>query len=504
MYCRFYGFSERPFEATPDPKFLYLSPTHREVLASLTYGIRERRGFVAVLGEAGTGKTTLLRSVLDGLEADVKAAYVFNTDFPFQQLLHMILMDLGLADEKERLRKAEAIHRLNELAIRQLSRGGNLVIIVDEAQDLNRRCLENLRLLSNLETSKKKLIQIILSGQPELEEKLKQPDLRQLSQRINLRRYILPFDEKETHEYISHRLKVVGYDGHALFTKEAELLIWLYSGGIPRKINTVCDNALLIGYALKERKIGDDTVREAIDDLYENPFSDLSTARADWEAARARFTRTSSGRRRFGSVRLFVLASCLSLLTGFGLATLGLHMKGELLLSPQSNVRTMRPEEQTRASGPVPVSEHPAALEAKAAPPPAVAAAPAEKVLPAAPASPTPAKKKSELPPAQIPQVPVGAHPASVQKSPPVKKSTVVEVHPAPPQKAAGKEKSAVVEVRAGDTFFRIVMTKYGRYDKVIESKVLAANPEIKDPSQINAQQRITLPALPSDVGPDQ
>ncbi len=479
MYCRFYGFSERPFEATPDPKFLYLSPTHREVLASLTYGIQERRGFIVVLGEAGTGKTILLRSALDGLEEDVKAAYIFDTDLTFKEMLHMVLMDLGLADEKERLAKAAALHRLSDLAIRQLDRGGNLVIIVDEAQDLNLRCLENLRLLSNLETSKKKLIQIILSGQPELEEKLKQPELRQLSQRINLRRYILPFDEKETREYIRHRLKVAGYDGSALFTKEAELLIWLYSGGIPRKINTVCDNALLIGYALKERKIGDDTVREAIDELSENPFSDLSTARSDWEAARARFTRTSSGRRRFGSARLFVLAACLSLLTGFGLATLGLQLKGELWLPPQKNVRTMVPEKQARASGPVSVSEHPAAPEAKAAPPPAIASALTEKALLAAPASAVPADK--ELEPGKNAQTGLGAHPS-------------------PPQKGAVKEKSTVVEVRAGDTFFRIIMRGYGRYDKDIASKVLKANPEIKDPSRLNVHQRITMPPLPPPV----
>jgi general secretion pathway protein A len=477
MYCRFYGFSEKPFETTPDPKFLYLSSTHREVLSSLTYGIRERKGFIVVLGEAGTGKTVLLRSILDRQEKEVKAAYIFNTDFAFEELLHLVLMDLGLADEKEHLTKAEAIHRLNKLAVRQLARGGSLVIIVDEAQELDRRCLENLRLLSNLETSSNKLIQIILSGQPALEKKLMQPDLKNLSQRISLKRYILPFDEKQTHEYIRHRLEVVGNGGSSLFTKDAETLIWLYSGGIPRKINTVCDSALLIGCAIKERKIRGETVQEAIDGLSENPFSDLSTARADWEAARARFIKPSSGRRLFGSPGLFLLAACLSLLTGFGLVTLGLHLKEKVALTPRNNVQTMASERQTSASSPTLVPKHPPEPEAKTVPSEALAAVPAERAFPASPAPTEPAGKNVESPAVQ-------------------EQSKGGKARPAPLQKKLPEEKSTVAEVRAGDTFFRIVMTNYGRYDKAIESKVLAANPEIKDPSQIKVKQRITLPPL--------
>jgi general secretion pathway protein A len=485
MYCQFYGFSEKPFDVTSDPRYLYPSPTHGEALASLMYGIEERRGFIVVLGEAGTGKTILLRTVLDRLGENVKAAYIFNTDFAFEEMLHMILMDLGLAVENEHLTKAESIQRLNNLAIKQLARGGTLVIIVDEAQDLDRRSLENLRLLSNLETSRNKLIQIILSGQPELERKLMQPDLKNLSQRVSLRRHLLPFDEKETHEYIHHRLKVAGYSGSSLFSKDAETLIWLYSGGIPRKINSVCANALFIGTAIKERKIGGETVQEAIDELSENPFEDLSTARSDWEAARVRFARPPSGRHRFGSVGLFILAACLSLLTGFGLVTLGLHLKGDLSPSSRNNFRAMVSEVKAHASSPAPVPEHPAEPEAEAAPPQSLTSTPAEKALPAAPPPAEPADKEVE-PPAAGEQI------------------KRVEAHQAPLQKNPLKEKSTVVEVRPGDTFFRIVMTNYGKYDKVIESKVLAANPEIKDPSQIEAKQRITLPTLPSDAGPDQ
>ena len=254
MYCNYYGFSERPFEPTPDPSLLYLGNLHREVHAALLYGIVQRRGFIVVVGEVGTGKTTLLRSVMDRLDPNVKVATITNSDVTFDELLQVAIVDLGIAAADETHGKSDAIHRLNQLAIEQFRQGGNVVIMVDEAQNLDRRCMENLRLLSNLETNKTKLIQIILSGQPELDDKLRQPDLRQLAQRINLRRYLVPFDESETSAYIQHRLKAVQYPGSALFTRQAQRLIWGYSGGIPRKINTVCDNALLTGFAMKRRE----------------------------------------------------------------------------------------------------------------------------------------------------------------------------------------------------------------------------------------------------------
>jgi general secretion pathway protein A len=273
MYCNFFGISEKPFDVTPDPAFLYLSPGHQEMLASLIYGIRERRGFITIVGEVGTGKTTLLNAVLDRLDEKTKVAFIFNTDVTFEHMLVMALVEFGVARPEENLPKVEALGRLNDFAIRQLAKGVNVVLIVDEAQNLDDRCLESLRLLSNLETRKHKLVQIILSGQPELDFKLSRPELRQLAQRISLKRYITPLSEKETYEYIQHRLVIAGYKGPSLFSHEARQLIWEYSGGVPRKINILCDNTFLIGYGLRKKKIKAPVVEEAIKDLSWSPFS---------------------------------------------------------------------------------------------------------------------------------------------------------------------------------------------------------------------------------------
>ncbi len=267
MYCNHYGFSQKPFDVTPDPRFLYLPEGHRETLAAIIYGIKERRGFITVIGEVGTGKTTLLKAALDQLDEKISVAFIFNTDVTSYQMLIMALYEWGLIKPKEKLSKVEALRRLNRFAIEQKDRGGNVVLIVDEAQNLDNRAMENLRLLSNLETRRHKLIQIVLSGQPELDTKLNRHELRQFAQRISLRRYVFPFDEKDTYAYLHHRLQVVKDKSSSPFTDKAQKLIWEYSGGVPRKINNLCDNALLIGYGLKKNRINSAIVQEAAQDL---------------------------------------------------------------------------------------------------------------------------------------------------------------------------------------------------------------------------------------------
>jgi type II secretory pathway predicted ATPase ExeA len=267
MYCTYYKFSEKPFDVTPDPRFLYLTSDHRETLASIVYGIRERRGFITIIGEVGTGKTTLLNAALDRMDEKTQVAFIFNTDVTFVEMLNMALYEWGLTKQKETLSKGNAIQLLNRFAIDQLAKGGNVVLIVDEAQNLDNNVMENLRLLSNLETRRHKLIQIVLSGQPELYLKLSRYELRQLAQRISLKRYVSPLDEKDTYAYIRHRLKVVQNADTSPFTLEAQQVIWKYSKGVPRKINILCDNAFLIGYALEMKKITDAVIWEALQDL---------------------------------------------------------------------------------------------------------------------------------------------------------------------------------------------------------------------------------------------
>ena len=272
MYCGHFGFSEKPFDMTPDPKYLYLNHNNKEVFAALKYGIRDRRGFISIIGEVGTGKTTLLNAALDQLDKNTKAAYIFNTSVAFDKILATTLFELGLKKSDESLSKIHAIDRLNNFAIKQLTAGGNVALIIDEAQNLDMKSLENLRLLSNLETRKHKLIQIVIAGQPELDVILQRQELRQLTQRINLNRYVIPLSEKETNDYIQHRLTVADYKGPNLFDRQAQKLIWEFSHGIPRKINILCDNALLTGYGVKKKRITTSLMEEAVKDLTRTPF----------------------------------------------------------------------------------------------------------------------------------------------------------------------------------------------------------------------------------------
>jgi type II secretory pathway predicted ATPase ExeA len=265
MYTKFYGFSEKPFNITPDPRFLYQTADHREALASMIYGIRERKGFIAITGEVGTGKTTLIYTLLKELKGGVKTVFIFHTNITFVQLLMNILSELEIPtpDEKE----TALLRGLYDYLIQGLSRNEKLAIIIDEAQNLSKEVMEGLRMLSNLETTTLKLLQIVLVGQPELDAKLNAPELRQLRQRIEIKRQLRPLSRGECQEYIDHRLKLVGSDSSRIFTPEAISLICDYGKGIPRLINILCDNALLIGYGLAQKVIDANIFHEVVKDM---------------------------------------------------------------------------------------------------------------------------------------------------------------------------------------------------------------------------------------------
>ena len=265
MYRQYYGLLRSPFEMTPDPACLYLGEAHREGLATLVYGVRARKGFVLLTGEVGTGKTTLLHALLSQLDATTTAAFLFNPRLEPLDFFRVLFDEYGI--EERCTTKAEYLLALNRFLIERLEKGQPTLLIVDEAQNLSREMLEEIRLLSNLETPTSKLIQIMLVGQPELGEMLARSDLRQLRQRIVLRHHLRPFDEKETAAYIDERLRLAGYTGQGLFDRGAVREIHAVTGGIPRLLNIVCDSALLLGYSREIPVIGKAQVREVAQDL---------------------------------------------------------------------------------------------------------------------------------------------------------------------------------------------------------------------------------------------
>ena len=261
MYETHYGFTEKPFNLTPDPKYLYLSPRHTEAFAHLEFGRRERGGFIVITGEVGTGKTTLARYFLSRLDARTATAFVLYPALSAGELLRSILDDLHVPAAGTSLK--DSVDALHRFLLQARAEGRDVVLLIDEAQDLSAEVLEQVRLISNLETDTEKLITIILMGQSELHEMLSRRDLRQLAQRITARYHLAPLDEAGTADYIRHRLEVAGGAGKVGFTRGALGAVHRLSGGIPRLINLVCDRALLGGYVKGTRTIDAGIVRRA-------------------------------------------------------------------------------------------------------------------------------------------------------------------------------------------------------------------------------------------------
>ena len=265
MFLDFYQLREHPFGMTPDPRYLYLTRTHREALASLTYGIEAGRGFTALIGKPGMGKTTLLFQLLEQWGTSARVIHLCQTQCDSRELLRFMLSKLGVDSREEDLLRMHT--QLKELLLRAAKAGQRVVLVIDEAQNLDDSMLEAVRLLSDLETSTSKLLQIVLAGQPELANKLARPDLVQLRQRIGILSRLEPLSSEETDAYIEHRLWVAGYKGTSIFTSAARAMIAERSEGIPRNINNLCFNALSLGYALNQRTIDVPIIREAVDDL---------------------------------------------------------------------------------------------------------------------------------------------------------------------------------------------------------------------------------------------
>ena len=268
MYLPFFNLREPPFNLTPDPRFLFLSSQHEEALSHLLYGIHERKGFIEITGEVGAGKTVLCRALLEQLDGSISTALVFNSYLTQTELLEAISRDFGLA--LEGATDTGLIDRLNTYLLSEFSAGRNAVVVIDEAQNLESTVLEQLRMLSNLETARGKLLQIVLVGQPELRDRLSLPGMRQLDQRIAVRSHISELSRAETTKYIMHRLQVAGATAGAngiTFSRRALTLIYHYSSGLPRRINLLCDRALMTAFVHETRCINGAIVRQSVRDL---------------------------------------------------------------------------------------------------------------------------------------------------------------------------------------------------------------------------------------------
>ncbi len=269
MFLEYYQLREQPFGVTPDPRFLYFGPSHREALASLMYSIESRRGFSAMVAEPGMGKTTLLFRLLETLRGSARTAFLFQLEGDSRDLLRSVLADLGIQSQSSDL---GALHEaLNAALLEEMRAGRQVVVVLDEAQNLDEKSLESVRMLSNFETATQKLMHIVLAGQPKLGERLAGPDLKQLRQRVSTIIRIDPFTPEETDAYIDWRLRAAGYQGQPIFTPDALDIISRVSKGIPRNINSLCFQALSIGFASDSRIITSEIMREVVADLDPNP-----------------------------------------------------------------------------------------------------------------------------------------------------------------------------------------------------------------------------------------
>jgi general secretion pathway protein A len=284
MYAAYFGLKENPFKLSPEPGYLFLSEQHRDALNYLIYGIKEKKGFILISGDIGTGKTTLCRTLLNLLEDSVETALIFNTAISDVELLETVVSEFGIEIPREIGTKKAYVDALNSFLLQNFAAGRNAVLLIDEAQNLSHGVLEQIRMLSNLETEKEKLLQIILIGQPELKATLTKPALRQLNERITVRYDLRPLSAGEVVAYIHHRLSVAGGPGKVQFTKGAYRMVYDFSEGIPRRINALCDRALLIAYTKNIVKIDRKIIRHAARDIGSEYFQKtISSTKKLWQ-----------------------------------------------------------------------------------------------------------------------------------------------------------------------------------------------------------------------------
>jgi len=436
MVLGYYKLSEQPFGVTPDPRYLYLSPTHREALASIEYGVTAGRGFTALIAPPGMGKTTLLFDFLGKVGASARTVFLFHSQPTPLDLFRNLLEDLGIRDNADDIGYMQ--RKLNECLVRESAKGKQIAIVIDEAQGLDENVLEVVRMLSNFENSRQKLLHIILAGQPLFAERLASPRLEQLRQRISIIARLKPFNAEETQLYIDHRLRVAGYHEKApMFTKRALELIAHHSGGIPRNINNLCFNAMSLACALKAKSIDDEVMKEVIRDLdlHSLGVGPSETPKPEQQPVLVRHDTSRAARSSFLGGWWVKAALTVGLLGALQASSLPLTSSLDRISS-----------DKIEAASSANPKENAGSLDSQVSEPMKTAASPSElQVL--------------------------------------------------PPERKFGQPGNFVI-VQPSETLFRICTEAYGKYDDETLARIRELNPDLGPIDQIRIGQKIRMPAM--------
>ena len=524
MVLRYYKLREQPFGVTPDSRYLYASATHREALASMLYAIDSGLGFVALIAQPGMGKTTLAFETLRQLQDKARTVFLFQTIATPTDLVRALLIDLGVTDTQGSLIDLQAT--LNQILVEQAATGRRLVVVIDEAQNLDDSVLELVRMLSNFETARAKLMQIVLSGQPQLRDKLASPHLLQLRQRISIFAHLQPLSAEETSAYIDHRLRIAGYVADKpLFTSGAVALIAKHSEGIPRNINNICFNALSLGCALQRTPINADVIQEVLADLrLDGPSFDLGAGAAPSQTLSSLGGSQPGGgsaNRRVPPLAWKIALACAIVLPVGGFL-LGYH-RGEFASGPvrasagaSAGTSASRPSMTTanpvseRSAGAAPTTGDtqpaaaPAAIPANPQP---LAHASAPSV--AAPNTSSPVAATDTLPAAAVhtpPSADAGTMPSAPTVSTQSASSKIAlppvaqQVTPVPSSASVAPAGMRWVKVRTGQTLQGICAATFGSCAPAALLKIQRMNPSLLDPDYIKRGQKILLPQSRSDL----
>ncbi len=511
MYREFFKFQKSPFHITPDPDFLFLSPSHKEASASIFYGIETRKGFVAVTGEVGVGKTTILRSYLEGTEPEkIRIVYIFNAALSFERLLRQICSEFGIgASSKD---SAELVDVLFHYLIEQYRNDRNVVLIIDEAQNMPVETLERLRMLSNLETSQEKLIQLILVGQPEFDAKLNLPELRQFKQRIAIRSRIAALTPEESAAYIQHRLMKASSFHNPVFTKKALKLLVKRANGIPRTLNILCDNALVTAFGYGRRPVDEKIVKEVLGDFGEEKprcgfLWRIVRALAPVVCIVAAAVLVSPGfvsNPKYPGKRSLRAGAFVPRPTSLEGKRTGPVCRLADALVETKNIAVAEENRGVGAPGKPETgravkSAKPASGLAKTQRIPATVVKPA--VAPARPAAAAVKPVAKPLPPAVV-TAPTGKPETAPPKVVPITgatpRSKETEIDPAsvghPVSHLPNGQSGHWVRVRHGDSVSRLLITLYGRADVSMFESFKELNPQIRDINRLSVGEKIILP----------